>query len=71
MADPLFNWAVASLGGDNANAALDGVKRKLQGLLDMTDVVPLSPSAQIDRLIRSATDPRNLCQMFVGWQPWL
>ena len=71
VADPLFNWAVASLGGDNANAALDGVKRKLQGLLDMTDVVPLSPSAQIDRLIRSATDPRNLCQMFVGWQPWL
>ena len=69
VVDPLFNWAVASLGSDNAQAALLGVKRKLQGFLD--DALPLTPSAQVDRLIRSATDPRNLCQMFAGWQPWV
>ena len=71
VVDPLFNWAVASLGSDNAQEALAGVKRKLQGFLDATDVIQLSPSAQVDRLIRSATDPRNLAQMFAGWQPWL
>ena len=71
VVDPLFNWAVASLGSDNAQAALQGVKRKLQGLLDNTDVLPLTPSAQVDRLIRSSTDPRNLAVMFAGWQPWL
>ena len=71
VVDPLFNWAVASLGSDNAQAALAGVKRKLQGLMDTADVLPLTPSTQVDRLIRSATDPRNLSQMFAGWQPWL
>ena len=72
VADPLFNWAVASLvGSDNAQAALQGVKRKLQGFLDSRDVIPLTPAAQVDRLIRMATDPRYLCQMFAGWQPWL
>jgi ataxia telangiectasia mutated family protein len=71
VVDPLFNWAVASLGSDNAQEALQGVKRKLQGFLDSSDLMQLTPSAQIDRLIRSATDPRNLSQMFAGWQPWL
>ena len=71
VVDPLFNWAVASLGSDNALEALNGVKRKLQGFMESSDVIQLSPSAQIDRLIRAATDPRNLCQMFAGWQAWL
>jgi hypothetical protein len=71
VVDPLFNWAVASLGSDNAQAALEGVKKKLQGFLDSSDVLPLTPTAQIHRLIRSATDPRNLAVMFAGWQPWL
>ena len=71
VVDPLFNWAVASLGSDNAHSALQGVKRKLQGFLDDADVLPLTPAAQVDRLIRMATEPRYLCQMFAGWQPWL
>jgi ataxia telangiectasia mutated family protein len=71
VVDPLFNWAVASLGSDNAQVALDGVKKKLQGFLEATDVIPLTPAAQVDRLIRAATDPRNLSLMFAGWQPWL
>jgi len=71
VVDPLFNWAVASLGSDNAQTALEGVRKKLQGFLDSSDVLPLTPSAQIHRLVRSATDTRNLAVMFAGWQPWL
>ena len=29
-----------------------------------------SEAAQVDNLIALATDPLNLCQIFVGWNPW-
>lgn len=70
VVDPMFNWAVASLGSDNAVNALNAVVRKLQGFVN-NESLPLSTNAQIDRLIRTATDPQNLALMFAGWQPWL
>lgn len=35
------------------------------------DCLPLSVQGQVQRLIEEATAVENLCQMFVGWQPWL
>ena len=31
---------------------------------------PLSVPGQVQRLIQEATDPENLCQMYMGWMPW-
>lgn len=30
----------------------------------------LSVEKQVDTLIEQATDSKNLCQMFLGWNPW-
>lgn len=45
------------------------IEDKLKGT-DFGTPQPLSVCDQVDRLIRDATDPRNLAQMFSGWYPW-
>ncbi|KAI8900902.1 hypothetical protein BC833DRAFT_580124 [Globomyces pollinis-pini] len=52
-----------NLGNKDADVALFGVKKKLSSTL--------SVDSQIQELITNAMDPRNLCRMYPGWQPWL
>jgi ataxia telangiectasia mutated family protein len=48
---------------DEAAIALFGVKKKISN--------GISVACQVQELIQQATDPRNLCRMFPGWQPWV
>jgi phosphatidylinositol kinase/protein kinase (PI-3 family) len=50
-------------GNDEADHAIHGVKKKLKSLLSVT--------CQVQELINCAIDPKNLCLMYPGWQPWL
>lgn len=51
-----------------AERALLRLRQKLQGL---EEGVTLSVSGQINHLIQEARDPKNLCRVFPGWQPWV
>ena len=51
-----------------AERVLLRLQEKLEGI---EDGVPLSISGQVNQLIQEATDPRNLCLLFPGWQPWI
>ncbi|KAJ3289201.1 hypothetical protein HK104_007669 [Borealophlyctis nickersoniae] len=54
--------ADARTGNKEAERALLDVRKKLSS--------PLSVEYQVNELIQSAMDPRNLCKLFPGWQPW-
>ncbi|GFO15225.1 serine/threonine-protein kinase atm [Plakobranchus ocellatus] len=51
-----------------AERTLLRLRQKLSG---EEDGVPLSESGQVNLLIQKATDPKNLCRMFHGWQAYL
>lgn len=55
---------------DTPAEVLDSVRRKFNCLLK-GETVPLSVEGYVDALIRAATDPRNLANMYVGWCPFL
>lgn len=55
---------------DKAIAAIDRIKAKLKGR-DFKNFDSLSVEDQVDRLIKQATDPVNLCQAFLGWNPFI
>jgi ataxia telangiectasia mutated family protein len=84
--DPLHSWTVSPLkllklqreedepqdeqllktnksDNDEAGIALFGIKKKLSS--------SISVEGQVQELINQAMDPRNLCRMFPGWQPWI
>ena len=68
--DPAF--ALAGDSQDNVNKVAERVllrlKQKLQGT---EDGVQLSISGQVNHLIQEATDPKNLCRLFPGWQAYI
>ena len=66
--DPLIQWEGED--DDQPRIVLKRIQDKLKGL-DFNNEKPLSVQAQVHRLIMSATDPKNLSQMFKGWYPWL
>ncbi|CAN0366361.1 unnamed protein product, partial [Hapterophycus canaliculatus] len=41
------------------------------GAADAGNDLPLSVQGQVHRLITEATSQENLCQMYIGWMPWL
>jgi serine/threonine-protein kinase ATR len=49
---------------------LDSVSGKLKGFL-RGETVPLSVEGHVNALIGQATDPWNLCQMYIGWCAFL
>ena len=51
-----------------AERVLVRLKQKLDGIEDGT---LLSIKGQVNHLIREARDPKNLCRLFPGWQPWI
>ncbi|KAJ2120198.1 hypothetical protein IW147_005269 [Coemansia sp. RSA 720] len=54
---------------EHASRSLSAIRRKLQGSLQ--GMAPLSVEGQVDELIQQATDPKRLCQMYVGWAPFM
>ena len=55
---------------DTPAEVLQSVRSKFNCLLK-DETVPLSVEGYVDALIRAATDPKNLLQMYVGWCPFL
>lgn len=51
-----------------AQRALISLQRKLDGYVGDER---LSVRGQVSKLINDATNKENLCQIFVGWRPWL
>ncbi|KAF8246273.1 hypothetical protein K440DRAFT_655242 [Wilcoxina mikolae CBS 423.85] len=47
---------------------LESIQGKLRGLWD-NDTVPMSVEGHVEVLIKKATDPENLCAMYIGWCP--
>jgi serine-protein kinase ATM len=54
-----------------ASRAIARVQEKLQGYEDGTSGEQQSIEGQIQLLVNSARDRDNLCEMFVGWAPWI
>ncbi|KAJ2500918.1 hypothetical protein GGH96_002332 [Coemansia sp. RSA 1972] len=80
--DPLVEWSrrttraasrsketVDGQPNEHASRSLSAIRRKLQGSLQ--GMAPLSVEGQVDELIQQATDPKRLCQMYVGWAPFM
>eukprot|EP01028_Stygiella_incarcerata_P001031 TRINITY_DN1162_c1_g1_i4.p1 TRINITY_DN1162_c1_g1~~TRINITY_DN1162_c1_g1_i4.p1 ORF type:complete len:2462 (+),score=563.59 TRINITY_DN1162_c1_g1_i4:483-7388(+) len=69
LEDPLLEWRRSgSHEFQNMKKAMDGMRRRLTGVIDGADA-PISIERQVDSLIASARDPRNLSQMYCLWMP--
>ncbi|KAI8902434.1 hypothetical protein BC833DRAFT_639508 [Globomyces pollinis-pini] len=76
--DPLCEWSKSKnhkneeteVQNPKAIKSLAVIDRKLQGCI-VTARLPLSVEGQVDELICQATNPENLCQMYIGWAPYL
>ena len=53
-----------------ASEKLNEIDLRLRGY-SVKETLPLSVHGQVDQLIREATSPNNLAQMYIGWMPWL
>ncbi|KAJ1824414.1 serine/threonine-protein kinase M1, partial [Coemansia sp. RSA 2599] len=54
---------------EQAAKCLSTINRKLQGILQ--GVAPISVEGQVDALIREATSPDRLFQMYIGWAAYM
>lgn len=70
--DPLLDWTKntksPSLPKQLAMSSLATVEQKLEGRI--LSALPLSVEGQVNDLITTAMDLKNLCQMYVGWAPF-
>lgn len=55
---------------NTAANVLDVIRRKIRGIKNR-DSAPLSVDGQVEHLIAEAVSSRNLCQMYIGWAPFL
>ncbi|XP_041988824.1 serine-protein kinase ATM [Aricia agestis] len=78
LCDPLYLWtnkkastsnAGSSCSGALSERALLGVSDKLRGAEGRAGGVAVA--GHVAGLLRAASDPVNLCQLFHGWQPYL
>lgn len=65
--DPLLDWKTQ----DNPQDHLRNVRRKIRGLLDEKEGLPMNIHGQVDVLIQEATSKDNLAQMYGGWAPYV
>lgn len=65
--DPLLDWKTQ----DNPQDHLRKVRRKIRGLLDEKEGLPMNIHGQVDVLIQEATSKENLSQMYGGWAPYI
>lgn len=63
--DPLLDWKT----NDKSQKHLPTVRRKIRGLMNEFDGLPVSVHGQVDVLIQQATSVQNLSRMYIGWTP--
>jgi serine/threonine-protein kinase ATR len=76
--DPLCEWSKkskhlhndAEVQKQKALKVLASIDRKLDGFCFSSNI-SLSVQGQVLELINEATDPNNLCQMYIGWASYL
>ncbi|CAG9094608.1 unnamed protein product [Plutella xylostella] len=77
--DPLVSWgrARADTGertNEQALSHLHNIRQRLNGMVKTKNKqlsLSLSPEGQVEHLIVEATSVHNLCQMYIGWGPFL
>lgn len=85
--DPLVEWSKPVKGTSKTQANESGeilnekakthvldIEQRLQGVIKSRNKVlglPLSIEGHVHYLIQEATDDNNLCQMYLGWGPYL
>eukprot|EP00043_Microstomoeca_roanoka_P020156 m.239200 g.239200 ORF g.239200 m.239200 type:complete len:1001 (-) comp17118_c1_seq9:1951-4953(-) len=76
--DPLLEWSKSTkqhksrkIRNELGVEKIEVVKSKLRGLSNSNRGLALSIEGQVHKLIEEATDPNNLCQMYIGWAPYL
>lgn len=78
--DPLVSWGRANRAPDcgertneQAMQHLQQIRQRLNGMVRTKNKQPslLSPEGQVEHLIVEATSIHNLCQMYIGWGPFL
>lgn len=69
--DPLLDWKSDRKSSSNTpEDHLRTVRRKIRGLVDEKEGLPMNVSGQVDVLIQEASSPELLCQMYGGWAPY-
>ncbi|KAK6188750.1 hypothetical protein SNE40_004864 [Patella caerulea] len=84
--DPLVEWSKPSRGqrsnptdtgeisNEQAMNHVQNIEHRLKGILKNKTKprgLPLSIEGHVNHLIQEATDEKNLCQMYIGWAPYL
>lgn len=64
--DPLLEWDSA-----NPRESLRMVTRKIRGLINEKEGLPMNIHGQVDVLIQEASAEESLCQMYGGWSPYV
>lgn len=65
--DPLLDWKTLK----DPQHHLRTVRRKIRGLMDEKEGLPVNINGQVDVLIQEATLTENLSQMYGGWAPYI
>ncbi|KAG8313255.1 hypothetical protein J6590_006816 [Homalodisca vitripennis] len=80
--DPLVSWNTdknardenAEMTNEKALEDIQNIESRLQGIVrtrNRAQSIPLSVEGQVRTLIAEATNIDNLCQMYIGWGPYL
>ncbi|XP_049868950.1 serine/threonine-protein kinase ATR [Pectinophora gossypiella] len=78
--DPLVSWGrarpidIGERTNEQALQHLQHIRQRLNGMVKTKNKqlsLSLSPEGQVEHLIVEATSVHNLCQMYIGWGPFL
>lgn len=64
------NTTVTGIIDEKAYKAINRIKSKLNGK-DFKNKIPLKVEEQVEKLIKQSTSHENICQSFIGWNPFL
>lgn len=65
--DPLLDWKSLQ----KPEVHLSKVRRKIRGILDEKEGLPMNVNGQVDVLIQEATSVERLAQMYAGWSAYI
>lgn len=65
--DPLLDWKTHH----NPKQHLSKVRRKIRGLVDEKEGLPMNIHGHVDVLIQEASSNEKLCRMYGGWAPYI
>ena len=64
--DPLIDWR-----NHNPREDLSKVRKKIRGLINEDEGLPMNIHGQVDVLIQEATSLERLSQMYAGWAAYM